>query len=124
MAGTGRRPAPSPAALLLLAACGTVSVTPARSGVTTPPRPRGCSVEFLRAPPARPHDALAELYTYYSRMVEPEEVLREKACEVGADAVIVTLDFVVATDRTPDRKLIAGTAIKYRQTAPPTALPE
>ena len=36
------------------------------------------------------------------------------ACELGADAVIVTRDFLVSTERGPDRKLVAGIAIKYR----------
>ena len=112
-----------PAVLLALAmasvltACGSVSVTPSRSGARAEPRPRDCAVEFLRAAPEREHDELAELYSYYSRVVEPQDVLREKACELGADAVIVARDFLISTERGPDRKLVAGIAIKYRDPA-------
>jgi hypothetical protein len=54
------------------------------------------------------------VYGYYSHVVAPQDVLREKACELGADAVIVTRDFLVSTSRGPDRKVVAGVAIKYR----------
>jgi hypothetical protein len=90
-----------------------VSVKPSPSGVSAPPRPADCHVEFLRREPARSFDELAELYGYYSTVVEPERVLRQKACELGADAVIVTLDFLKATDRA-EHKIVSGIAIKYR----------
>lgn len=109
------------AALLLLAACGTVSVTPSRSGFRAEPRGRDCAIEFLRNPPERPYDEIADVYSYFPRVVEPQGVLRARACELGADAVIVTRDFLISTLRTPDRKLVAGTAIKYRDAG---SLPE
>jgi hypothetical protein len=103
-------------------ACGSVSVTPPPTGAKAEARPRDCSVEFLRAAPARTYDELGEIYSYYSTVVEPQEVLREKACELGADAVVVTRDFLVSTNaRSPDRKLVAGTALKYRDV---TGVPE
>ena len=95
-------------------ACGSVSVKPSPSGAKAESRPPGCTVEFLRETPERTHDELGEIYSYYSRVVAPQDVLREKACELGADAVVVTRDFLISTDRGPDRKLVAGTAIKYR----------
>jgi hypothetical protein len=95
-------------------ACGSVSVKPSPSGAKAESRPPDCTVEFLRDAPERRHDELGEIYSYYSRVVAPEDVLREKACELGADAVIVTRDFLISTVRGPDRKLVAGTAIKYR----------
>lgn len=105
------------AAAIALAACGSVSVAPSRSGVHAEARAPDCALEFLRAPPGRAYDELADVYSYYARVVEPQDVLREKACELGADAVIVTRDFVISSARGPDRKLVAGTAIKYREGA-------
>jgi hypothetical protein len=94
-------------------ACGSVSVKPSPSGATAEARPRDCTVEFLRAAPERTHEQLGELYSYYSHVVQPGDVLREQACALGADAVIVTRDFLVSTSRGPDRKLVAGIAIRY-----------
>lgn len=96
-------------------ACGSVGVKPPRSGATASARPQDCTVEFLRKAPERAYDELGEMYSYYPWVVEPEDVLREKACELGADAVIVTRDFLISTERGPDRKLVAGKAIKYRE---------
>ena len=98
-------------------ACGSVGVNPSRSGLKAESRPLDCAVEFLREPPQRAYDDLGELYSYYPWVVEPEDVLREKACVLGADAVIVTRDFLISTERGPDRKLVAGIAIKYRDPA-------
>jgi len=95
-------------------ACGSVSVKPPSTAAKAESRPRDCSIEFLRAAPERTFDELGEIYSYYSRVVEPQDVLREKACSLGADAVIVTKDFVISSVSGPDRKSIAGTAIKYR----------
>jgi len=111
---TPKRAATALALGLALAACGSVSVRPSRSGVTASPRPAGCQVEFLRTTPDRGFDEIAEVYSYYSWVAEPEDVLREKACELGADAVLVTRDFLVSTGRGGDHKLISGFAIKYR----------
>jgi hypothetical protein len=93
---------------------GSAAVKPSPSGAKAEPRPPDCTVEFLNNAPERKYDELGELYGYYSREVEPQDVLREKACALGADAVIVTKDFVISTESGPDRKSIAGTAIKYR----------
>jgi hypothetical protein len=104
------------ASVTLTVACGSgsASVKPSPSGAKAEPRPPDCTVEFLRNPPSRTYDELGEIYGYYSRDVEPQDVLREKACSLGADAVIVTKDFVISSVSGPDRKSIAGTAIKYR----------
>jgi hypothetical protein len=98
-------------------ACGSVSVKPPTPAAKAESRPRDCTVEFLREAPERTYDELGEIYSYYSRVVEPQEVLREKACELGADAVVVTRDFLVSNSKGPDRKLVAGTALKYRDAA-------
>ena len=95
-------------------ACGSVSVKPPSTAAKAESRPRDCSIEFLRAAPERTFDELGEIYSYYSQVVEPQDVLREKACELGADAVIVTRDFLISTVRGPDHKLVAGIAIKYQ----------
>jgi hypothetical protein len=100
--------------------CGSVSVKPSPSGAMAESRAPGCTVEFLRAAPERRHDELGEIYSYYPQVVVPQDVLREKACELGADAVIVTRDFLIS-NRGPDRKLVAGIAIKYRDS---TGAPE
>jgi len=119
-----RRP---PAIFLALAvasvpiACGSVSVKPSPSGAKAESRPPDCTVEFLRDAPEREHDDLGEIYSYYAHVVAPQDALREKACQLGADAVIVTRDFVISTERGPDRKLVAGIAIKYRDS---TGAPE
>jgi hypothetical protein len=106
-----------PAALLFLVACGSVSVTPSPPRLRAQARGPDCALEFLRSAPERAYDEIAEVYSYFPRVVEPQEVLREKACELGADAVIVTRDFLISTGRASDRKLVAGTAIKYRDAA-------
>jgi hypothetical protein len=97
------------------AACGSgsASVKPTPSGAKAESRPPDCAVEFLRSAPERKYDELGEIYGYYSREVEPQDALREKACALGADAVIVTKDFVVSNVQGPDRKFLSGTAIKY-----------
>ena len=109
------------AVAFLQMACGSVGVRSSASGVKAASRPPGCTVEFLRNPPERAYDELGEMHSYFSRVVEPQEVLREKACELGADAVIVTRDFLISNERGPDRKLVAGVAIKYRES---TGAPE
>jgi hypothetical protein len=101
--------------------CGTVSVKPPRTAAKAESRPRDCTVEFLRATPERAYDELGEIYSYFSRVVEPQDVLREEACGLGADAVVVTRDFLVSTSRGPDRKVVAGIALKYRDV---TGVPE
>ena len=100
----------------MLAASGSVSVRPSPSGFRAEARSKNCVVDFLRNPPERGYDEIAEVYTYYSRPVEPQDALRKKACDLGADAVIVARDFLIAWECFGDRKLIAGIAIKYRDT--------
>ena len=48
-------------------------------------------------------------------------MLRPKACELGADAIIVTRD--VVTNKF-DHRLVAGIAIQYRPEEPGAARPE
>ncbi len=104
-------------ATLGLAACGGVTVR--RTGVTAPPRPAGCDLEVLYQAPARPYDALADLESHVSHV--PREgalsVVKPKACELGADALVVVRNMVL---NELGHTLVAVTAIKYR---PPTPAP-
>src|SRR6266567_5255124 len=98
---------------LALAGCGAVKVAPSGSGVTAAPRPADCPLEFLDKAPSRPFDELAELSSQVSSppRAGAQEVLREPACRLGADAVIVTRNFVM---NAYGHVLVAGTAIKYQ----------
>ncbi len=102
--------------LLVLAGCSglgqAVKVQRAAGAPRVEPRPKGCAVELLYDAPKRPYRALGELTSTVAMAHKggPLEVLRAPACELGADAVIVTR-------RLPanhfDQVLVAGTAIKY-----------
>ena len=82
------------------------------------PRPKGCAIELLYDPPTRPYRALAELTSQVAKPLPGAalEVLRGPACELGADAVIVTRRYPANHF---DQTLVAGTAIKYLDTAQP-----
>ncbi len=121
----------APAAALLLAvaiaACSPVRVKPSDvEGAAA--RPPDCALEFLNKAPARPYDELGELESHVTAPPPggAREALRADACRLGADAVIVTRDFVT---NALGHALVAGTAIKYRsdapvEPAPPTTGPE
>lgn len=103
-----------------LAGCAGMGVKVQRSGPAMPPRDPGCAVDFLRAPPDRPFDEVADLETHVT-VVPPEgveQVLRKPACALGADAVIITKRFVTNEF---GHVLLTGTAIVYRAegAAPP-----
>ncbi len=75
-----------------------VDVMKSGPGVTAEPKPSTCSVEFHRARVDRPYDEIAALHAYGGDTLKngPEnfqDALRQKACELGADAVIVTQIF-------------------------------
>ncbi len=54
------------------------------------------------------------MYSYWSRVIDVQDALRAKACELGADAVIVTQDIVITSGREGrEAKLVAGNAIRY-----------
>ncbi len=109
------------------AACSTlgdavkVTRTPAAEGAE--PRPKGCNLEFLWKSPARPYEALGELSMLVTKPPPggAVEVLRDPACELGADAVIVSRD---KGSKVEGHAMVAGTAIKYREAAPPSPQPE
>ncbi|MBI5069585.1 MAG: hypothetical protein HZB56_15220 [Deltaproteobacteria bacterium] len=69
---------------------GAVRVVPL--GATAEPRPPGCAIELLETRPTRPFEELAELT---STAAAPDGlaalgVLRDPACRLGADALLVT----------------------------------
>ena len=108
--------------LLITSACATVvSVTPSGSASATP-RTANCQIEFFRSKvPDRPYDELAGLHASGGLNAgEVQEEMRSKACQVGADAVIITRDFVGGTQSA--LAIMTGTAVKYRAaTAQPAA---
>ncbi len=115
------RAAPALALLCLaLAGCTGVKVVP--TGVYAVPKPADCFIDFLEDPPKRPYVELGELETKVTTPPPggPLEVLREPACKLGADAVIVTRDFVI---NKYDHRIVSGTAVKYRWEAPSPAAP-
>jgi hypothetical protein len=111
-------PLVSPLALLLLAACGG-GVTVRPTGFAAAAKPRTCELEVLQKAPDRPYDALADLESHVTN-VPPEgalSVVTPKACELGADAVIVVRNMVLNEF---GHTLVAVTAIKYRLLLPPS----
>jgi hypothetical protein len=104
---------------LALGGCETVKVKRSSSAEHLEPKPADCDLDWLpRAPPGRTFHEIAELYTHVTTpaFATPDVVLGEKACELGADAVIVVRNFVI---NPLGHKIIAGKAIKYDQ--PPNA---
>jgi len=75
-----------------LAACAGMGVKVVRLGAEAPPRPAGCAIEFLEKRPERPYEELAEMSTTATAPdpAQALQVLREPACRLGADAVLVT----------------------------------
>jgi hypothetical protein len=110
------------AAVLLsfsLAGCaaGSVRVKNARTDLGLKSKPDNCALEMLDRAPARAFEEIAELDTHVTSIPKggAPEALRAKACELGADAVIVTLNFVTNEF---GHTMVAGTAIKYVLTPP------
>ncbi|HTN53083.1 MAG TPA: hypothetical protein VML50_11815 [Anaeromyxobacter sp.] len=119
------RLAPLALASLALAACSGVKVTPT-GAVAGPPRPADCPVPFLREKPLTPYVPLAQLEDHVTAVPKGGalEVLRPKACELGADAVIIEREQVLNEF---GHTLVVGTAIKYQLAVtaepPPPAAP-
>jgi hypothetical protein len=106
------------AALALLAVgtgCGNVKVRPEENGVRLDPKPADCDLDLLFKAPQRPYEKIAELDAHVTTAGGSPEVFREKACELGADAVIVIRDFII---NPLGHKVLAVMAIKYDGPAP------
>jgi hypothetical protein len=108
--------------LLAFAGCSglgeAVKVQRTAGATAAEPRPKGCEVELLYHPPTRPYLELGELTSMVTKPPggDAVEVLKDPACKLGADAVIVTRRFPANQF---DQMLVAGTAIKYIDTAQP-----
>ena len=109
------------AILLGLAGCAeTVKVTRVGPDAGLAPKAGDCPIEFLLKPPERLYDPIADLESHLTD-VPPQgslSVLREPACRLGADAVIVTRNFVINMF---GHMMVAGTAIRWAGAAPPPA---
>lgn len=110
---------PAMVVLLGVTAClaPRVTVMPSGPGITASPRPADCRVDFYRTRVDRPYDELAALKVFGGdsfKNNEPDfqEVIRAKACALGADAVVVTQDLAE-----PGGTMMA-TAIKFRDPMP------
>lgn len=108
----------APFAVGALCACSSVKVTPS-SDVRYEPKPKGCGLEFLEKAPARPYVEIAELAEHVKAPPPggAAEALHDKACELGADALIVTRHTVT---NAYGHVFVAGKAIKYVERAQPT----
>jgi hypothetical protein len=106
----------SPLLLAALAACETVTATPRPGAATVAPKDERCAVEFWPGAerPKRAMDELADVKVEMAPYAlgsptNPRELMRAKACALGADA-IVDLHEVVG----PDSTSLVGTAVRYR----------
>jgi hypothetical protein len=93
-----------------------VTVTESGLGLALAPRPADCVIEFYRTTvPQRPHDEVATLHfrgSVFANAAGAQEKMREQACALGADAVLVSRDFVPGAPSSPS--VMTGTALSYR----------
>lgn len=93
-----------------------VTVTESGLALALAPRPADCVIEFYRTTlPERPYDEVATLHlraTVFATPQGAQEKMREQACALGADAVLITREFVPGTQYTPS--LMTGAAVSYR----------
>jgi len=87
---------------------GRLDVTDSGARVDAHPRPEGCEVAFLRMrTPDRAYDELATFHAFAAKTAAAAQAsMRDRACAIGADAVVVTRDFMGGA--------MTGTAIRYR----------
>ncbi len=93
-----------------------VDVMPSGPGVHAETRPPDCKIDFYRTKVDRPYVEIAALHAWGGDSFKngPEEfhrALQEEACRLGADAVIVTQDYL------GPGQVMDGVAIKYRGAA-------
>lgn len=111
-------------AVFLASCAGSVRVTDSGSGVMAPPKPESCSIPFLRTKaPDRPYVEVAALH-YGGGMyrlgdpADAESAIRARACTLGADAVVVTRDFVPGVaGQYGSPPFMSATAIVYQPAA-------
>jgi len=73
------------------------------------PRPQDCGITVLTAPPQQPHKVFAQVRSYGASskaMKKMQTLIREKACEEGADAIVLLpveqQDHVMSDSMYPD----------------------
>jgi hypothetical protein len=83
----------------------TVQFMRSPSGVTYPPKPPTCHVDFFWTHPDHRYVEVAAVWAYDMGFEQYQKVVGAKACELGGDAVIVFLPL----GRQP------GIVVKYRE---------
>jgi hypothetical protein len=100
----------------LLGACATANITVTASGhaLDLAPRKADCVVEFHRTrAPERPFDEIATLHLQGANLDawEAQEEMRRRACALGADAIVVTRDYMGIGSSV----VMIGTAVSYAE---------
>lgn len=119
-------------ALMVLAGCvgfstaPRVTVVPSGSSMSAPAKGPGCSLPVLRTPPRdQPYDELASLHYTTSAFwsgdpAAAQSAIREQACALGADAVLVTREFTPGVPGGEGKApSMAGLALRFRPTVAP-----
>lgn len=116
-------------ASMLFAAAALPACLPARvivlpSGTGTSavaPKAPDCRIDFSRTDVARPHEEIAALHVEGSSWAGPEdlqEAMRARACELGADAVLVTREYLATMVGNIEHRTMNGAALRYLDRAP------
>jgi hypothetical protein len=81
-----------------------------------PAKPKGCEIAYLEKEPDRPYEELGEITDMVAKPdpFNPAVAFRDRACEMGADALIVTRR--VVTDAY-DRMMLSARAIRWKPEA-------
>jgi hypothetical protein len=98
-----------------LGGCVQVNVVGPRSSAHAAPKPPDCRLEIYRQrPPGAPFEELGDLELSASTNTPDAalQALREKACSLGADAMIITQEFT----RVGDSATMRSVAVRYRGT--------
>ncbi len=89
-------------------------------------RPADCQVGMLTEPPSQPYDVFAHIVSYgneFDGLEKMNALIRDKACEVGADAVVLLppqdVEHMNMEDSYPDWVLQRGQGLggRYAQSA-------
>ncbi|HET9596288.1 MAG TPA: hypothetical protein VFP65_11940 [Anaeromyxobacteraceae bacterium] len=90
--------------------------TPEGDVTGAPPKPKDCEIAYLEKEPDRPYEELGEITDTIARPdpMNPAIAFRERACEMGADALIVTRRVVKDMF---DRMLLSARAIRWKPEA-------
>jgi hypothetical protein len=100
---------------LAFTGCGSVKVRAVPDAPQLEAKAADCDLDLLFKAPGRAYRELAELDAHVTTPGGSPEVLREKACELGADALILKRDFIT---NPLGHKIIAAMAIRYSDPRP------